>query len=200
MAFQAEIIELDTIPCHPQAEALKQAIVEKYGTQKKHKHAPHYEWQSLSLLLQKTSAEDRVLEIISVRHAVTDMLARIKNYIRKTKTPRKIIPSHKITTHEKATPEQFMETDKTYDVIISVQALEYLSEQKLVQLLEKMRASCNKKLLLLVPYMQTLPLPAEHKQQFNEERMAKLFPNATFRILLKNPITRGPWLMVEEAL
>lgn len=200
MAFQAEIIELDTVPCHPQAEALKQAITEKYKNRKKHKYVPNYEWQSLSLLLQETAPDDKVLEIICAHHTVTNMLTRIKNYIRKTKTPRRLTLSHKSTTHEKATPEQFMEMSKKYDVIISVQALEYLSEKRLVQLLEKMRTSCNKKLLLLVPYMQALPLPAEHKQQFNEARMTKLFPNANFRILLKNPITRGPWLMIEEAL
>lgn len=200
MTFQAEIIELDTISCHPQAEILKQAIIEKYGVKKKQKRIPHYEWQSLSLLLQKTSPEDKILEIIYDHSAVGNLLTKFKNFVNRTKSPRKMNTRLRTTAHTKVTATQFMHRQEDCDVIISIQALEHLSEKKLLLLLDKMRVTARKKLLLLVPYMQGIPLPAEHKQQFSENKMAKIFPNATFSILLKNPVTRGPWLMIEENL
>jgi 2-polyprenyl-3-methyl-5-hydroxy-6-metoxy-1,4-benzoquinol methylase len=88
--------------------------------------------------------------------------------------------------------------DGEFDTVTCMEVIEHLTGDKLSRAIAELRRVASKHLIISVPFCEPLPLPAYHHQQFMPERVLDLFPNATFTLLLKTPVHRVPWLVIEE--
>jgi len=90
--------------------------------------------------------------------------------------------------------------DNFFDCLVCMEVLEHLEDKHLPSAIREIRRVTQGQLIMSVPYCEPLPLPHYHKQHFNEARIRELFPNARYSLLLKEPIMRVPWLLMEEEL
>lgn len=90
--------------------------------------------------------------------------------------------------------------DKSFDTVVCMEVLEHLDDATLASGLANLRRMCARQLLITLPFCEPLPLPEYHHQRFSESRVRELFPNGKYSILLKEPVTRVPWIFIEERL
>lgn len=88
--------------------------------------------------------------------------------------------------------------DNEFETVTCMEVIEHLPGDKLNNVIANLRRVAERKLVISVPFCEPLPLPKWHHQQFTPERIMNIFPNADYTLMLKSPVTRVPWLLVEE--
>jgi hypothetical protein len=79
-----------------------------------------------------------------------------------------------------------------------MEVIEHLPDGKLERVLAQLRRVAARRLIVSVPFCEPLPLPHYHQQQFTAERILSMFPTAKFTLFLKSPVTRVPWMLIDE--
>lgn len=85
--------------------------------------------------------------------------------------------------------------DDSFDVVVCMEVLEHLPEDIFRRAIAELRRVCRGQLIITVPYREPLPLSKTHVRRFEDMDFARLFPHATFSLLLR---PRMPWMAVEE--
>lgn len=85
-----------------------------------------------------------------------------------------------------------------FDTVVCMEVIEHLKDEDFENAIPELRRVTKSKLIVTVPFCEPEPLPKYHHQSFSIDRIKKLFPNATFTLLMKKPVTRVPWLLVCE--
>lgn len=88
--------------------------------------------------------------------------------------------------------------DAEFDTVLCLEVIEHQPGDKLEQVLKEVRRVAKSQLLVSVPFLEPLPLPKYHLQRFTPERVRQLFPDASLSLLLKEPVTKVPWLVIDE--
>jgi SAM-dependent methyltransferase len=88
--------------------------------------------------------------------------------------------------------------DGAFETVVCMEVLEHLPDGKFDRVLSELRRIAAKRLLITVPFYESLPLYRGHFQRFDPARAIALFPRAQFTLLVKTPAHRVPWLMVDE--
>ena len=85
--------------------------------------------------------------------------------------------------------------DASFDTVTAMEIVEHLPDSKVHGGIAQIRRVATRR-LLTVPFCEQ-PLGKHHRQAFDAERLAALFPNARFTVLVKQH--RGtPWVLIEE--
>lgn len=85
--------------------------------------------------------------------------------------------------------------DASFDVVVCMEVLEHVDPRTFTAGLAELRRVCRGQLLMTVPFEESEPLPAYHKQRFDRTRIQELWPSAT-RTKLDRPSV--PWALMEE--
>lgn len=200
--LNAQIVTLENIEVHPLALRARAPLVEKNGEMNHDKRFPLYEWQRISLAFGKIQPGARCLEVGPGRGYLSNMLAwdkRFENQIAldivELKNPKKFDPH--IQYVQKSVTE-LDEPDNYYDTVICMEVLEHLEDRDFEKALHNIRRVCKTHLIISVPFLEPLPLPHYHKQQFDAARVQSTFPDGQLSLLMKTPTQKVPWLMIEE--
>lgn len=202
MSLRAEIIELNTVNLTKSAGKLRNKYIEKCGTEElSNKRFPKYDWQRLSLVYNRLQNGDRCLEVGPGRGFLTTMLDREPKF--------KNVHAIDIIDFSKRLPSKtdfrimnvtnLEYEDNHFDSVMCMEVLEHLSEADFFKGLSEIRRVCRSQLIVSVPFNE--PMPSKyHAQKFTVEKILDWFPNGKFSLLLKDPVMRVPWLMIEEKL
>lgn len=199
MAITGEIVELSSIPLHPTAEHLRNKAIEAKGTEDAHnKNYPVYDWQRLCHVFNMMRPGQSCLEVGPGRGYLSRMIAESGRYERFAAidiVPR-VLP--KAVEFEVMSVGKLDFPDRSFDTVLCMEVLEHLDDETLESAVREIRRVCRDQLIMSVPYNEPLPLPKYHKQQFTEERIKRMFPKAKCSLLLKKPVMRVPWMLMEE--
>lgn len=200
MSLFGRIVDLSSVDMHPYALALREAAIARKGSAEEQDRAfPLYDWQRLSYVYGLLRPGSTCLEVGPGRGFLSKMLVQGKRYERLNAidiTQRNAIP--KSVEFEIMSVADLRFEDRSFDTVLCMEVLEHLDDGLFSAALAHIRRVCRGQLIVTVPFMEPQPLPAYHKQHFDERRIRSLFPNALTSLLLKNPIVRVPWMLVEE--
>lgn len=87
-----------------------------------------------------------------------------------------------------------------HDTVVCMEVVEHLEEQHNEVMLANLRRLAKRRLIVTVPYDEPEPLwwhdkPGGHRQKFDDEKLARLFPNA---IAAKQPRYGVDWIFIVE--
>jgi len=199
MSLFGRIVELQSIPLHPHALALRAEAVARRGSEEAHERSFSInDWQRLSYVFSRLQPGDSGLEVGPGRCFLTEMMVQAGTYatLSAIDIMDRRVPASVDFRQMSVAKLDF--PDRSFDTVICMEVLEHLEDADFHAGLAEIRRVCRQQLIVSVPYLEPLPLPHYHKQHFDEARIAKLFPEATVSLLLKAPITRVPWLLIEE--
>jgi SAM-dependent methyltransferase len=199
MALTAEIVKLSDVPLDPVAMQLREKIVRASGEESHNKSFPIYDWQRLSYAYSRLQSGQRCLEVGPGRGYLTTMMWRQKKFeeVHAIDIVDRVLPKNVL--FQKMSVDSLEYEDKHFDCVICMEVLEHLDDEQLYRGLAEIRRVSRSQLVMSVPYCEPLPLPKYHKQSFDEARIREMFPNARYSLLLKEPIMRVPWLLMEES-
>ncbi|MDF1777288.1 MAG: class I SAM-dependent methyltransferase [Rhizobiaceae bacterium] len=193
MPISIDLVELAEIPLHPYMQKVMDSGVRK--------HFKSYDAQRVSYAFSKAQVGETFLEVGPGRCDLTIMVARSGLYSkmvvidiedRSAKMPEGV--DFRMMNVGKLEFE-----DNSFDSVYCMEVLEHLDDPTFESGLAELRRVCRGQLLITVPFME--PMPSKfHLQKFTEKRVREQFPNGKISLLVKEPVTRVPWLMVEEQL
>jgi len=200
MAFSGASIELASIKLNPMARRIRDECIAAKGSEKEYdQRYPLYDWQRQCLIFEKLRPGASCLEIGPGRCYLSQMIAEAGLYERFCAIDIVARPRLPATVEFSVMSVGDMSfPDGTFDTVICTEVLEHLDDETLAKALAEIRRVCRGQLLASVPYNEPLPLPRYHKQQFTEAAVRRFFPNAKGTLLLKQPVTRVPWILLEE--
>jgi SAM-dependent methyltransferase len=102
--------------------------------------------------------------------------------------------SDSITRHDVSVAEMPFDDD-SFDVVVCMEVLEHLPEDIFRTAIAELRRVCRGQLVITVPYREPLPLSKTHVRRFEDVDLARLFPHASFNVLVR---PRMPWMVIEE--
>jgi len=202
MSLLADIIELNTVELTRTAAHLRQNYIDKLGSEEiADRRFPIYDWQRLSLIYNRLHTGSQSLEVGPGRGYFTTMLDREqkfeKNYAIDIVDLKQRLPSKVDFRIMNVTDLQF--EDNSFDSVMCMEVLEHLSEVDFFKGLNEIRRVCKSQLIVSVPFNE--PMPSKyHAQRFTVKKTLNWFPDGKYSILLKEPVMRVPWLMIEENL
>lgn len=191
MPIAVELVELANIPLHPHLEEILESG--------QRKHFMPYDAQRISYAFNKAQAGKTCLEVGPGSCDLATMLHRASRYDSMIAIDimdrRNRLPSA-VDFHIMNVGDLEFE-DNSFDSVFCMEVLEHLDDATFAAGLSELRRVCRGQLLLTVPFLE--PMPSKHHlQQFTETRVKELFPTARVSLLLKEPVMRVPWLMIEE--
>lgn len=87
-----------------------------------------------------------------------------------------------------------------FDHVVCMEVIEHLENVDFQPALDELRRVAGKKLLLTIRLCEPEPIAPYHRQRFDPARILTLFPDAKLTLLLKRPVNRIPWLLIEEEI
>ena len=191
MPIAMDLVELADIPLHPYIQRIMDSGVRK--------HFKSYDAQRVTYAFNKAQAGETYLEVGPGRCDLLAMLAAAGRY-------RKMVAidiEDRSANMPAGVAFRLMNVgaldfeDNSFDSVFCMEVLEHLDDRTFEAALAGLRRVCRGQLVITVPFLE--PMPSRyHLQQFTEARVRNQFPNAHVSLLLKEPVTRVPWLMVEE--
>lgn len=199
MTLVAKVVHLPDVEMHPVARKLHERRVARMGAERAQRGFPDYDWLRLSYVNKRLNRGKTMLEV----GPGAGFLLRIVDRMRKFETvhaidavERKTLP--KSVHFELVSVADVAYPDRSFDTITCLEVLEHLEDDALTKAIANLRRMCRGQLVISVPYAEPLPLPRYHRQRFTEARIRQLFPNAKLTLLLKEPVNRVPWILLEE--
>jgi SAM-dependent methyltransferase len=202
MSIAAQVVQLSDIPLTFAATEIRQLAIGRHpeGEAAFLKKFPEFEWSRLSYVQRMLSEiSGRLLEVGPGQGYFTQIVARYGKFDKVVAAD--IVPAKWIPT-EVDFIQKSIETldfpDGHFEVVVCMEVLEHLRDDKLMAGLANIRRMCSGHLIMSMPFYEPLPLPSYHHQQFTIPRIKQMFPNAMFSLLLKERVTRVPWILIEE--
>lgn len=200
--IEGEIVALAGIEPNSQARrAYERALhVAKDKTRYDRKYPP-FEWGRKTFVMSKLRAGSSILDVGVGRGYFINMVKWSKRFERVQgidiidHNPRRFAKGVKVT---KMSVTQLQFADNEFDCVTCMEVLEHLTDDELPLALSEIRRVAKNQLIMSVPFEEPLPLPEIHKQQFTEARISSLFPDAKFSLMVKYPVNRVPWMLIEE--
>lgn len=206
MNLKARIIDLSTVPLTAMAGRLQAMEARQTESGQRKKPLPDYEWRRLSLVGRSLKGAPSLLEIGPGRGYLSRMIAKGGLYPRHEVVdivgpPRNIAGKYgpRVKFRQESVAD-LADPDGAFDTVVCMEVLEHLDDDTLPRALAQIRRVCARRLIMSVPFMEPEPLPAYHKQRFDVARVRETFPAGRYSLLLKSPVTRVPWLLIEEIL
>lgn len=200
MSLFGKIVDLTSVDIHPYAMTLREVAVQRNGSEEAHdRKFPLHDWQRLSHVFDLLRPGATCLEVGPGRGFLTKMLAQGRRYEHITAVDivqRNAIP--KTVDFRIMSIADLRFEDRSFDTVLCMEVLEHLDDGVFETALANIRRVCRGQLIVTVPFLEPLPLPDYHKQRFDARRIRSVFPDAMHSILLKNPVTRVPWMLLEE--
>ncbi len=204
MTLRASIVQLSSVRMTPMALKMRAEREARWGEAVARKNFPDYEWQRLSFIGRRLKGSPSLLEVGPGRGFLSRMIAKGGRYPRQevvdiTPAPRSIKAKYGpgvVFRQESVT--QLADADGAFDTVLCMEVLEHLEDGDFETALAQVRRVCARRLIITLPFAQPLPLPDYHKQRFDADRLERLFPDGRFTLLFKEPVTRWPWVMIEE--
>lgn len=204
MALRAGVVELSTVNLTPMARRMRAERIARYGEEKARRGFQDYDWQRLSYVGRRLKGAPSILEVGPGRGFLSRMIAKGGKYPRQVAVD--VVDPPKSPKHKYGPGVEFRQQsvvdlpdpDGAFDTVLCMEVLEHLDDDALPRAIAQIRRVCARRLIISVPYLEPLPLPAYHRQRFDEARVKTLFPDAKYTLLLKTPVNRLPWLMIEE--
>lgn len=162
---------------------------------------PNYEFARQTYILQRLQKSKSVLDVGVGRGYFANMLQWSKKFDRVCGIDIVDRPASRFV--KGVDFKQMSVTDIKYktnefETVTCMEVLEHLEPEDLDVALKELRRVCKGQLIVSVPYHEPLPLPSYHKQQFTEKTVLKKFPGARYSLMLKKPVNRVPWLLIDE--
>ena len=201
MSLNGTIINLADVELPPVAEQLRQEEFEVRGPDLDKKY-PIYEWQRQSHVLSVLQPGETCLEVGPGRRYLLRMIEQRGLYEK--------IHAIDIKRHPKM-PDSDIEfsimdvsslafEDNAFDTVICMEVLEHLEGEAFDRAIDEIRRVCRRQLIITVPFCEPLPLSRYHHQRIDADRVRRVFPNGRYSLMLKQPVNRVPWLLIEEDL
>ena len=204
MALNARVVDLSTVKLTAMARRLQAREAREFDSGLRKKPLPDYEWRRLSLIGRSLKGGPSLLEVGPGRGYLSRMIAKGGLYPRHevvdiVNPPRSIAGKYGPgVTFRQESVAHLADPDAVFDTVLCFEVLEHLDDETLPLALAQIRRVCGRRLMVSMPFMEPEPLPAYHRQRFDPERLKALFPTAKFTLLMKTPVTRVPWVLIEE--
>ena len=206
MALTASAVQLSLVRLTPAARRLRARREARMGQEAATLKFPDYEWRRISYVARRLKGGPSLLEVGPGKGYLSRMIAKGGLY------PRQEVVD--IVAPSKAVEKKFgagvifrqmsvadlPDPDRSFDTVLCMEVLEHLEDDVLPAALAQIRRVCARRLIMSVPFAQPLPLPSYHKQRFDADRLLEMFPKARFTLLFKEPVTRWPWMLIEERM
>lgn len=200
--FTANIIYLGNTPIGTECDTVRRLMAEKFGREQVDKRASRNDWARWSIVLDWVRGAKSLLDVGTGQGTFINSLAcanaaekltgiDIRNYDLYSE----LFPGFERIMMD---AEKMSFPDDSFDVITCMEVIEHLPDGKLEKVLSELRRVAAKRLIISVPFCEPLPLSKYHCQQFTPARLKEIFPKAHFTLLLKNPVTRTPWIVIDE--
>lgn len=195
-----DIVELENVSLPAKVSFLmyKQIQLKESKEAYFNKH-PLYDWQRIAYVLSKIQRGNRYLEIGPGRGYFTTLVHR-SNFFREMNVVdivdrQKRMPA---SVHfDLMSVASLSYPDGHFDTVVCMEVLEHLTDTNYSLAVNELRRVSNKQLLIAVPFNE--PMPSKfHLQKFDSNRISTDFQSAKIEILVKKPIMRVPWVLIEE--
>lgn len=175
---------------------------ERFGAELVDKRILPYDWARWSIVLDWVRGAESILDIGTAHGTFMNSLAcataanRLVGIdIRDYSLYSELFPGFE---RFMADAEEMPFADNEFEIVTCMEVIEHLPGGKMDRVIDQLRRVAAKRLIVSIPFCEPLPLPKYHNQQFTLDRVLALFPNASYTLLLKKPVTRVPWLVVDE--
>lgn len=195
-------ILLENFPVDRNVAAIKDFLLERFGESFTKQYRP-FEWARNSYSLRLIGPTSRsVLDVGTGAGIFINAAARSGRFERVAGIDvvtnnffSKIVPNFE---HNIQDAESMRYEDGEFDTVTCMEVIEHLPDGKMENVIAQLRRIARKQIIISVPFGEPLPLPSYHLQRFDAERVTTMFPNAKYSLLLKYPINRVPWLVINE--
>lgn len=86
--------------------------------------------------------------------------------------------------------------DGAFSAVVCMEVLEHLEIEDFPIALAELRRVCARQLIISVPYNELPPLSKNHRQSFDDDKIASYFPRAKATILTERD--KDVWILLEE--
>lgn len=202
-ALDARLVQLSTIPLTRAAEKLRQGRIDRQGEAQALATYRDYEWQRMSYVHRLLPRSGSLLEVGPGRGYLSRMMAKKGRFqpqvaLDIVDTPNPARKYGSTVEYRQLSVADLDYPDRSFDTVICMEVLEHLETDVMLEGLRQIRRVCGGRLIMSVPFLEALPLPSYHKQRFDAARVLETFPEARYTLLLKEPVSRTPWILIEE--
>lgn len=202
MAISGRIVQLSAVDLNPFAKKEREREVALRGEEEHRKSFQNNDWQRLSYVMNRIRRGRVCLEVGPGRAYLSNMIARSKKFERLVAVD--VVPK----AARMRESVEFMDMnvrdltfeDKSFDCVVCTEVLEHLDDASFRSGLDHIRRVCSGQLIVSLPYLEPLPLPKYHAQRFDEARIKDCFPAGKYTLLIKEPVNRVPWIVIEEQM
>lgn len=202
-ALDARVVQLSSVPLTRTAARLRQGRIDRQGETQALSTYRDYEWQRMSYVHRLLPRKGSLLEVGPGRGYLSRMMAKKARFhpqvaldIVDTPDPaKKYGPG---VEYRQLSVADLDYPDRSFDTVICMEVLEHLETEVMLEGLRQIRRVCAGRLIMSVPFIEPLPLPSYHKQRFDAARVVETFPDGRYTLLLKEPVSRTPWILIEE--
>ncbi len=198
----SDIIFLADVQLSEECLEVQELMRNKFTAEEVDKRVPHYDWARWSVVLEWIRNSKSILDVGTGQGTFINSLARANAAdelvgidIRTYSLYSELFPGFRRIMMD---AERMEFPDNAFDVVTCMEVIEHLPDGKLENVIAQLRRVSARRLIVSFPFCEPLPLSKYHSQQFTPRRVKELFPNASYTLLLKNPVTRVPWLIIDE--
>ncbi|WP_374273796.1 class I SAM-dependent methyltransferase [Brevundimonas sp.] len=202
--MKAKIVQLSSVAMTPMALKIRAQRDARWGEAVARKNFPDYEWQRLSYVGRRLKGSPSLLEVGPGRGFLSRMIAKGGRYARHEVVDVAEAPNNVAgkfgpkVVYRRQSVTDLTDADGAFDTVLCTNVLERLDDEELARALDQLRRVCARRLIITLPFAQPLPLPDYLHQRFDTETLEALFPTGAFTLLFKEPVTRVPWVVIEE--
>lgn len=201
--LNARIVQLSTVALTRTAAKLRQGRIDRQGETQALTTYRDYEWQRMSYVHRLLPKSGSLLEVGPGRGYLSRMMAKTGAFepqvaLDIVDTPNPAKKYGKTVEYRRMSVADLDYADDSFDTVICMEVLEHLETHVMLEGLRQIRRVCRGRLIMSVPFLEALPLPSYHKQRFDAERVVETFPNGRYTLMLKEPVSRTPWILIEE--
>lgn len=191
---------LRQVPLPPELTSVKEQLIERFGPDKVSELVSPYVWARHAvalglltggsvldvgaghgLLLNAAALSGRFDRLVGVDVADFELFTRLGKFTR---------------SEQSATDLRYR--DDEFDTAVAMEILEHLDDHDYQLALAEVRR-VSKRRIITVPYRESEPMLPYHLQRFDDDRLAREFPDAKLTWLRKpGGLKRLSWVLIEE--
>jgi len=198
----AEVYCLSEVDLAPECAEVLERMRSKFDPSTVDTRIPIDDWARWSLVLQWVKGATSILDIGTAHGTFINSLAlaraaeRIVGVdIRDYSLYSELYPGFERLMVD---AEELPFADNEFDTVTCMEVIEHLPDGKMERVIESLRRVAARRLIISVPFCEGLPLYKGHAQRFTPERITRLFPDASYTLLVKQKKGGVPWLIIDE--